>query len=125
MLPLRFLQSRRGTMGGRKVRIVSGDSMLAQWQAHFINEKLANIGLETEINFIAASDNEFENSDFTSGTDSLLLSRDADIAVHSLKDINVVPIEGLCIGALSERYDPSDVLIYKKDAVDDNELYFL
>jgi hydroxymethylbilane synthase len=123
MLPLRFLQSRRGTMGGRKVRIVSRDSMLAQWQTHFINEKLANIGLETEINFVAVSENEFENTDFTSGIDSLLLSGTTDVAVHSLKDINVVPIEGLCIGALSERNDPSDVLIYKKDAVDENLLF--
>jgi len=40
-----------------------------------------------------------------------LLQGKIDLAVHSLKDVPTIMPPGLCIGAVSERHDPRDVLI--------------
>lgn len=44
-----------------------------------------------------------------------LLNGEIDLAVHSMKDVPTVLPEGLAIGAVPERIDPSDALISKCD----------
>ena len=44
-----------------------------------------------------------------------LQDREADLAVHSLKDVPTLPIRGLVIGGVLERADPRDVLISRGD----------
>ena len=53
---------------------------------------------------------------FTKELEAALLSREADLAVHSLKDLPTELPEGLVIGAVSKREDPRDVLIARKPA---------
>jgi hydroxymethylbilane synthase len=48
---------------------------------------------------------------FTKEIDEALLSGDAAIAVHSMKDVPTELPEGLMIGAIIEREDPRDVLL--------------
>lgn len=50
---------------------------------------------------------------FTRELDDALLRRDADLAVHSLKDVPTRLPDGLVIAAVSERTDPRDVLIVR------------
>lgn len=50
---------------------------------------------------------------FTKELEVALLSGDADFAVHSLKDLPTELPPGLELGAVSEREDPRDVLIYR------------
>jgi hydroxymethylbilane synthase len=50
---------------------------------------------------------------FTRELDVALLANESDIAVHSLKDIPIVPAKGLLIAAVLPRGSSRDVLIYK------------
>jgi hydroxymethylbilane synthase len=47
-----------------------------------------------------------------------LLNNDFDLAVHSHKDLETSQPEGLCIGAVSYREDPSELLLMRKSAQD-------
>ncbi len=51
---------------------------------------------------------------FTKELESALLTREADLAVHSLKDLPTELPEGLTLGAVSKREDARDVLIGRK-----------
>ena len=48
---------------------------------------------------------------FVKEIEHALLTRHVDIAVHSMKDMPAEIQDGLCIGAVPEREDPSDVFI--------------
>ena len=50
---------------------------------------------------------------FTRELDSALLSHQADLAVHSLKDVPTVLPKGLLIAAVTERASPQDILVHK------------
>src|SRR3954463_712494 len=50
---------------------------------------------------------------FTKELEAALLAGDADLAVHSLKDLPTELPDGLKLGAVSERADVRDVLIYR------------
>ncbi|MSU20234.1 MAG: hydroxymethylbilane synthase [Pedosphaera sp.] len=50
---------------------------------------------------------------FTKELESALLNGDADMAVHSLKDLPTELPDGLTLGAVSKRADVRDVLIYR------------
>jgi hydroxymethylbilane synthase len=52
---------------------------------------------------------------FTKELEVALLNGDADLAVHSLKDLPTELPTGLIIGAVSKRADVRDVLIYRKE----------
>lgn len=48
---------------------------------------------------------------FVKELQNALLTRTADIAVHSIKDLSVNEVPGLCLSAVCPREDPRDVLI--------------
>lgn len=48
---------------------------------------------------------------FTGDLRDALLKRQADVAIHSLKDLSVVAHEQLCVAAVLERADPRDVVV--------------
>ncbi len=48
---------------------------------------------------------------FTRQLDEALLSGEIDLAVHSLKDVPTELPEGMVLAAVTERHDPSDVLV--------------
>jgi len=50
---------------------------------------------------------------FVKELEEALLQSKIDLAVHSLKDVPTIMPPGLCIGAVSQRHDPRDVLISK------------
>ena len=55
----------------------------------------------------------FEKGLFTKELEQALLSKEIDLAVHSLKDLPTEPVEHLVIDAVLPREDPVDVLISK------------
>jgi hydroxymethylbilane synthase len=55
---------------------------------------------------------------FTKEIESALLDKSIDLAVHSHKDLETNPPAGLIIAAVSEREDPSDLLLIAKSKVD-------
>jgi hydroxymethylbilane synthase len=55
----------------------------------------------------------FDKGLFTKELEQALLSKEIDLAVHSLKDLPTEPVEHLVIDAVLPREDPADVLVSK------------
>lgn len=105
-------------------RIGTRGSKLALWQANHINNLLSasNSELEIEIQIIKTTGDAILNSPlseiggkgvFVKEIEEALLSKNIDIAVHSMKDVPTVLPAGLTIGAVVERHDPRDAFISK------------
>lgn len=107
--------------------IGSRGSDLALWQAHFVQEQLKAIGLESRIEIIKTKGDIIQNLSFdklegkgffTKEIEEALLSNTIDIAVHSHKDLETESPPGLLVAAVSDRADPRELLIIRNDAVD-------
>lgn len=102
-------------------------SDLALWQARFVQDRLHDIGLKSELKIIktqgdAIQDLSFDKLEgkgfFTKEIEEALLREETDIAVHSHKDLPTSLAEGLIIAAVSDREDPAELLLIRKDKVD-------
>jgi len=111
----------------RKLTIGTRGSELALWQANFVKDRLAEIGVEAELKIIKTQGDIIQHlrldklegkGFFTKELEEELLSGQIDLAVHSHKDLPTVNPPGLIIAAVSDREDPSEVLIIHKDCVD-------
>jgi len=110
---------------GKPLRIGTRDSILATWQARFVQERLKRSGYPSELRFIKTEGDRVLDTPlplmggkgvFTKALDDALLSGEIDLAVHSLKDIPTRMPSGLAIGAVSEREDAADVLVTREAA---------
>ena len=106
----------------RTLRIASRGSELALWQARAVEAALRAADPETpvEIQVVRTTGDRIldvplarigDKGLFTKEIDDALLRGDADLAVHSLKDVPTRLPEGLVIAAVTTREDPRDVLI--------------
>jgi hydroxymethylbilane synthase len=112
------------------VRIGTRDSELAMWQARFVEERLNERSVRTEIVPIK-SDGELDLTTplyeigvegiFTKALDAALLSGRIDVAVHSLKDVPTRLAKGLSLVGVPERGSWVDVLVQKKAGVDPSQ----
>ncbi|MCX2480913.1 hydroxymethylbilane synthase [Pedobacter sp. MC2016-15] len=111
----------------KKLIIGTRGSDLALWQANFTKDKLAEIGVESELKIIKTQGDKILNlrldklegkGFFTKELEEGLLDGSIDIAVHSHKDLPTLHPAGLIIAAVSEREDPSELLLILKDCVD-------
>jgi len=111
----------------RKIIIGSRGSDLALWQAHHVEARLQALGHEVEIKIIKTQGDKIQHLSFdkmegkgffTKELEEKLLDGEIDLAVHSHKDLPTEHPEGLIIAAVSEREDPSDLLLITKDKVD-------
>lgn len=113
----------------KKSTIIIGTrgSELALWQANFVKNRLAEIGINSELKIIKTQgdkilDLSFDKLEgkgfFTKELEVELLNGTIDLAVHSHKDLPTTNPEGLIIAAVSEREDPAELLVILKDCVD-------
>lgn len=111
----------------RTLIIGTRGSELALWQANHIKDKLAAIGVASELKIIKTQGDIVQHlrldklegkGFFTKELEEELLNGSIDLAVHSHKDLPTQHPEGLIIAAVSEREDPSELLIIHKDCVD-------
>lgn len=118
----------------KKVIIGSRGSDLALWQANFVQSELKKLGCEVEINIIKTQGDKIQHLSFdklegkgffTKEIEDALLSGSIDLAVHSHKDLETTPPEGLKISCVSERANPADILLINKSAVDENAKWSL
>ena len=111
----------------RTLIIGTRGSDLALWQANFVKDSLAAIGITAELKIIKTQGDRILNLSFdklegkgffTKELEDELLAGTIDLAVHSHKDLPTENPPGLNIAAVSEREDPSELLLVLKDCVD-------
>ena len=114
----------------QKITIGSRGSDLALWQANHVKRQLENLGHEVEIKVIVTQGDAIQHLSFdklegkgffTKEIETALLEKSIDLAVHSHKDLETNPPAGLVIAAVSEREDPSDLLLFAKSKVDSSQ----
>src|SRR5690348_9152496 len=103
--------------------IASRGSQLALWQAHWVQQKLAELGHETRIEIIKTTGDKITDVPlakvgtkglFTKEIEEALLDGRADLAVHSLKDLPTELPAGLVLAATPSREDPRDAVVGTK-----------
>ena len=120
----------------RKVIIGTRGSDLALWQANYTKDLLETKGCEVEIKIIQTTGDKTQEWNtsfdklegkgfFTKELEDALLKKEIDLAVHSHKDLPTVNPEGLIIAGVSKRANPSELLLIKKEAVDDSQKFSL
>ncbi|MGV3630153.1 MAG: hydroxymethylbilane synthase [Bacteroidota bacterium] len=116
------------------VIIGSRGSDLALWQAHHVKRQLENLGASVEIKVIITQGDAIQNLSFdklegkgffTKEIEQELLDLKIDLAVHSHKDLETNPPAGLKIAAVSEREDPSELLLINKAKTDASQKWSL
>lgn len=108
-----------------RIRIATRRSRLARWQTDHVAARLraAHPGLAVEIVEVVTKGDEVrdralsaigERGLFTRELERVLLAGEADIAVHSLKDMETTLPAGLELLAVPARVDPSDALVSRR-----------
>lgn len=111
----------------RTLIIGTRGSDLALWQANFVKDRLGENNIAAELKIIKTQGDRILNLSFdklegkgffTKELEEELLAGTIDIAVHSHKDLPTENPPALIIAAVSEREDPSELLLVLKDCVD-------
>ncbi|TNE76164.1 MAG: hydroxymethylbilane synthase [Bacteroidetes bacterium] len=117
-----------------KIRIGSRGSDLALWQANHVKDQLEALGHQVEINVIKTQGDKIQHLSFdklegkgffTKEIEEALLNNKVDLAVHSHKDLETNPPKDLIIACVSERENPSDLLLIRRESVDDTQKWQL
>lgn len=109
-------------MSRAQLRLATRGSALALAQTELAAAALraAHPGLETEIVTISTQGDRDKSTPlrliggqgvFAAGVRIALLDGEAELAMHSLKDVPTTPVDGLVIAAVLERADPRDAFI--------------
>lgn len=106
------------------IRIGTRDSELALWQAHTVEQKLNDLGYQTQIIAVKSQGDLILDKPlyelgitgiFTKTLDVAMIKGEVDIAVHSMKDVPTALPQGIAQGAVLERARVHDLLLFKKD----------
>ena len=121
------MRSEISTIGVKKLTIATRDSKLSLWQSNHIKDILEenNPGLIVELKVIVTTGDKVIDKPlkaiggkglFIKELEEAMIRGEADIAVHSLKDLPTVLREGLQLAAITQREDVRDVLLSEKYA---------
>ena len=110
-----------------RIVIASRESALAMWQAHFVQERLAELYPQTEITTLGMTtqgDRILESPLASIGGKGLFIKElevaleegRADIAVHSMKDVPMQLLPEFALAAITEREDPRDAFLSNRYA---------
>jgi hydroxymethylbilane synthase len=102
------------------LRLATRRSPLAVLQATYVQARLANAGHESELVLVDTRGDRESEADlatiggqgvFTVEIQRAVLNGDADVAVHSAKDLPSLTPEGLVLASVPERLDARDALV--------------
>ena len=104
------------------LRIATRGSALALWQANFVKDALeqAHAGLKVELVTLKTQGDKILDVPlakvggkglFVKELEAALLAGEADIAVHSMKDVPMAFPEGLELAVICERENPTDAFV--------------
>jgi len=105
-----------------KIRIATRKSELALWQANHVADALRELDDVTQVELVPLTTRGDEVLDrslqkiggkglFIKELEIAMSQGDADIAVHSMKDVPAEMPEGFCIAAVLARANPADALV--------------
>lgn len=111
----------------KTLTIATRKSPLAMWQAEFVKAELekAHPGLEVVLLPMSTKGDKILDVPlakiggkglFTKELEDRMMDGDADIAVHSMKDVPMELPEGFALGAILERHAPTDAFVSNKYA---------
>jgi hydroxymethylbilane synthase len=116
----------KGMSGSEIIRIATRSSPLAVWQANAVKEQLEARGNTCKL-VMVESTGDLQLSQpiysmgisgvFTKQLDIVLLNGQADIAVHSLKDVPTQLAQNICLAAVLKRGAHEDVIVVKSKEV--------
>ncbi|MEC4022644.1 hydroxymethylbilane synthase [Pseudomonas fulva] len=109
-------------MSTREIRIATRKSALALWQAEYVKARLeqAHPGLKVSLVPMVSRGDKLLDAPlakiggkglFVKELETALLEHEADIAVHSMKDVPMDFPEGLGLYCICEREDPRDAFV--------------
>lgn len=103
---------------GSALALAQSNMVLEQCRRNFPDRQfelkvIKTTGDKIQTTNLAAADRSLPKGLFTKELEIALLNREADFAVHSLKDLPTELPEGLYLSAVSEREDVRDVLLYR------------
>lgn len=109
-------------MTQRIIKIATRKSALALWQAEFVRDSLLALNPSLQVELVKMSTQGDKILDvplakvggkglFVKELEQGMLNGDADIAVHSMKDVPVEFPEGLHLPVVCEREDPRDAFV--------------
>ncbi len=112
------------------LRIGARDSFLSRTQTNMVIKELEKKGIHTK--FIPLKSKGDLNTNiplhhfstvgvFTTIVEKALLENEIDIGIHSLKDLPTIISPGLKITPVLKREDPRDILIIKKENIEDQK----
>jgi hydroxymethylbilane synthase len=104
------------------LRIATRKSPLALWQAEFVKAQLQQAHPDLQIELLPMSTKGDKILDvplakiggkglFTKELEDRMMAGEADIAVHSMKDVPMELPEGFALGAILERHAPTDAFV--------------
>ncbi len=110
---------------GRPLRLATRGSPLARLQCDLVASMLRELAVHVDVEIVVVSTRGDElahlpldqiggQGAFVKEVQLAVLSRRADLAVHSAKDLPPVAPEGLVVAAVPKRADPRDVLIGRR-----------
>ena len=108
------------------IRIGTRGSDLALWQANHVKQQLEDLGTSVSIQIISTQGDRIQDLSFdklegkgffTKEIEQALLNNEIDLAIHSHKDLETNPPEGLEIVAVSKREDPAELLLIHPNAM--------
>ncbi|MEX2470354.1 MAG: hydroxymethylbilane synthase, partial [Pseudohongiellaceae bacterium] len=106
----------------KTLRIATRESPLALWQAHYVRDALRRAHPELRIELVPMTTRGDQILDsplsriggkglFVKELERAMLEDEADIAVHSMKDVPMEFPEGLGLAVICEREDPQDAFV--------------
>lgn len=109
------------------VRIATRGSRLALWQAGWVKAQLERQGARVELVVVETQGDRVDlpfvqmqgQGFFTKAIQDAVLGGEADLAVHSYKDLPSARPEGLEVAAIPPREDPLEVLLVRPEALDE------
>jgi hydroxymethylbilane synthase len=108
------------------IRIATRTSPLALWQAEYVSAQLRNAVPDRSVELVRIKSSGDTNQTsplrefggtgaFTREVQAAVLAGDADLAVHSLKDLPTESVEGLHLASVPERAPRLDAVLLPKD----------
>lgn len=104
------------------IRIATRDSLLALWQAEYVKEKLQQAHPDLQVSLVKIKTRGDKILDtplakiggkglFVKELEVAMLNGDADIAVHSMKDVPMEFPPGLMLSVICKRENPGDAFV--------------